>query len=239
MRGWQDNYHRDVGLKHGQARTGPKRRRMDRATWKAEQLRIMLMKSVEQAERRAQDTAIRVASAEAHEEAEVLRTASERLHDAELMQRLAEEGLVEALRVADAENRMIARFMEPVDPRGYASRNSDENQELHSTITPIILEGLDDLNNLQSAASLLNRFGELVAFVTDWTQRLAEAAPRWIGWGEVVDRIARAAQHVFGWTYRPNGLVEVVEASPIWRDIESSAKQELHRARDVAALPDI
>lgn len=37
MSGYQDDYFRSVGVKHGQARTGPKRRRLSRATWNAEQ----------------------------------------------------------------------------------------------------------------------------------------------------------------------------------------------------------
>ena len=37
MSGYQDDYFRAVGVKHGQARTGPKRRRLSRAAWNAEQ----------------------------------------------------------------------------------------------------------------------------------------------------------------------------------------------------------
>lgn len=37
MSGYQDDYFRSVGVKHGQARTGPKRRRLSRAAWNAEQ----------------------------------------------------------------------------------------------------------------------------------------------------------------------------------------------------------
>lgn len=37
MRGWQDAYSRDVGLRHGLTRLGPARRRLSRAEWKAEQ----------------------------------------------------------------------------------------------------------------------------------------------------------------------------------------------------------
>ncbi len=37
MSGFQDDYFRAVGIKHGQARTGPKRRRLSRAAWNAEQ----------------------------------------------------------------------------------------------------------------------------------------------------------------------------------------------------------
>lgn len=37
MSSYQDDYFRSVGVKHGQARTGPKRRRISRAAWNAEQ----------------------------------------------------------------------------------------------------------------------------------------------------------------------------------------------------------
>lgn len=46
MRGWQDRYHAEVGAKHGQARTGPRRRRLDRAAWKAEQERLEVRTAV-------------------------------------------------------------------------------------------------------------------------------------------------------------------------------------------------
>ena len=50
MREWQDAFHREVGERHGQARTGPKRRRLDRATWKAdkERLEILRLRAVEE-----------------------------------------------------------------------------------------------------------------------------------------------------------------------------------------------
>ncbi|WP_235720766.1 plasmid recombination protein, partial [Magnetospirillum molischianum] len=36
MRVWQDRYHNDIGMRHGQTRIGPGRRRLTRAEWKAE-----------------------------------------------------------------------------------------------------------------------------------------------------------------------------------------------------------
>ncbi|MBF0327494.1 MAG: hypothetical protein HQL42_20940 [Alphaproteobacteria bacterium] len=36
MRGWQDQYHEQVAMRHGQTRVGPGRRRLTRAEWKAE-----------------------------------------------------------------------------------------------------------------------------------------------------------------------------------------------------------
>lgn len=50
MTHWQDRYHAEVGQHHGQARTGPKRRRLDRATWKADQerLEILRLRAVEE-----------------------------------------------------------------------------------------------------------------------------------------------------------------------------------------------
>lgn len=72
--------------------------------------------------------------------------------------------------------------------------------------------------------------------VTDWTQRLAEAMPRWLRWDELVDRISRNAQFAFGWSSRPDTLAATIEATPVWHDIEDTARRELHRARGVAAL---
>lgn len=53
MRAWQDRYHADVGARHGQSRTGPRRRRLDRATWKAERDRLEAQKAASIAIERA------------------------------------------------------------------------------------------------------------------------------------------------------------------------------------------
>lgn len=75
-----------------------------------------------------------------------------------------------------------------------------------------------------------------MTFVVGWTQHLVEVMPRWLRWGELVDRITRSAQQAFGWTYRPDTLAGIVEASPVWQDIETEAERELKRAQDIAAL---
>jgi hypothetical protein len=49
--------------------------------------------------------------------------------------------------------------------------------------------------------------------------------PRWMRWGEVVDRITRSAQQTFGWTYRSDTFAGVIEASSVWRDIETAAEK--------------
>lgn len=64
MRSWQDSYHRTVGTSLGMSRDGPKRRRLSRAQWAAEQAmqahhraleedRIRLEKQVSELEKRA------------------------------------------------------------------------------------------------------------------------------------------------------------------------------------------
>lgn len=174
MRAWQDRYHQDVGSKHGQARTGPKRRRMDRARWKAEQTRIVLLKDVEKAERRARNAASRAEAAEAQEQATAMRSAALRLQEAEVVQRLADEGLIEALRVVNVDDRLISRLTEQIEPRGYSARNADENQILRETIVPVLQEGLEVLQDFQAQGSAANRFEELVTFVVGWTQHLVE-----------------------------------------------------------------
>ena len=236
MSAWQDRYHAQVGSLHGQARTGPKRRRLDRATWKAEQDRIQLLKDAEKADRRAEASTNRAEEAEMRERAAAKCTAAHRLQEAELGQRLAEEGLVAALAAMDADDRLLSRLSQQTNPRGYPSRTGEENNEIHMTISPIIDEGLDAMGAPSPAGTTLERFKDLLTMIADWTERLAEAIPRWMRWEELVDRIARSAQQTFGWASRPDTLAGFVEATPAWRDIEESARKDLDRARGVAAL---
>lgn len=236
MSAWQDRYHSEVGSKHGQARTGPKRRRLDRATWKAEQNRIALLKDAEKAERRATSANDRAEQAEARELAAAKRSAAQRLQEAELGQRLAAEGLTSALAAAEADERLLARLDHRTDPRGYPARNANENAELHARVDPIIREGLVALSAGSPGVSLADRFRDMLAMVTDWTSRLADAIPRWFRWEELADRIARTAQRMFGWSSRPDTLAGTIEATPAWRDIENSARRDLDRALGVAAL---
>ena len=60
MTGWQDSYHREVGLKHGQARLGPRRRRLGRGEWQQEQTQAKALQAglaaKQQAEREASAT---------------------------------------------------------------------------------------------------------------------------------------------------------------------------------------
>ena len=236
MSAWQDRYHAEVGSRHGQARTGPKRRRLDRATWKAEQGRIQLLKDSAKADRRAEASTNRAEEAEMRERAAAKRTAAHRLQEAELGQRLAEEGLIAALAAEDADDRLLSRLSRQTNPRGYPSRTGEENGEIHATVGPIIDEGLEALRAPSPAGSTLERFKDVLAVIGDWTKRLAAAIPRWMRWEELVDRIARTAQQTFGWASRPDTLAGVVEATPAWRDIEESARKDLNRARGVAAL---
>jgi hypothetical protein len=48
MRGWQDSYHRDVGAPLGMHRDGPKRRRLSRAQWAAEQAMLAHHRKLEE-----------------------------------------------------------------------------------------------------------------------------------------------------------------------------------------------
>lgn len=236
MSAWQDRYHAEVGSQHGQARTGPKRRRLDRATWKAEQGRIQLLKDAAKADRRAEASTKRAEEAGMRERAAAKRTAAHRLQLAELGQRLAEEGLVAALTTMEADDRLLSRLSQQTNPRGYPSRTGEENNEIYMTVAPIIDEGLDALGAPSPAGNTLERFKDLFAMIADWTERLAAAIPRWMRWEELVDRIARTAQQTFGWASRPDTLAGFVEATPAWRDIEESARKDLNRARGVAAL---
>lgn len=236
MSAWQDRYHAEVGSKHGQARTGPKRRRLDRATWKAEQNRIALLKEAAKAEHRATSANDRAEQAEAREMAAAKRTAAQRLQEAELGQRLAEEGLISALATADADERLLSRLERRTDPRGYPARNADENAELHARVDTIIREGLDALSAGSPGISLAERFRDMLEMMADWTSRLADAMPRWFRWEELADRIARTAQRMFGWSSRPDTLASTIEATPAWHDIEAFARRNLDSALGVAAL---
>lgn len=47
MREWQNSYHRDVGISSGLTRLGPKRRRLSREAWHAEQTQAQALKTVQ------------------------------------------------------------------------------------------------------------------------------------------------------------------------------------------------
>ncbi|MBO6507581.1 MAG: hypothetical protein JJ979_03700, partial [Roseibium sp.] len=47
MRAWQDSYHNAVGVRSGLTRLGPKRRRLSRKAWQAEQVAAQAMKTAE------------------------------------------------------------------------------------------------------------------------------------------------------------------------------------------------
>jgi len=47
MREWQNSYHRDVGISSGLTRLGPKRRRLSREAWHAEQIQAQALKIVQ------------------------------------------------------------------------------------------------------------------------------------------------------------------------------------------------
>lgn len=236
MSAWQDRYHKEVGSKHGQARTGPKRRRLDRATWKAEQNRIRLLKEAVKAERHAEAARHRADQAEERERNAAKHTALQRLHQAELGQRLAKEGLINALAVMEADERLLAWLSCQTELGGYPSRNADEHVELHAKVGAVITEGLQALSVPLSAGSAPDQFRYALGIITDWTRQLADAIPRWMRWDELVDRIARTAQHLFGWSSRPRCLADMIEATPVWRNIEDLARQDLDRARSVASL---
>lgn len=69
MRGYQDRYFNQVGLAHGHARTGPKRRRMTRPEWQAEQRALVRVAEHRKTTEKALRAAQRASEGQAHADA--------------------------------------------------------------------------------------------------------------------------------------------------------------------------
>ncbi|WP_323008812.1 plasmid recombination protein [Paracoccus sp. (in: a-proteobacteria)] len=100
MRGWQDRYHAAFGSRHNQARTGPRRRRLDRAAWRAEMERLGAQKKT--------DLARHLASLDI--------SVTQLIEEAELAHVIAEEGLVAALRHQSADPDLIEQLTARLRP---------------------------------------------------------------------------------------------------------------------------
>ena len=99
MSAWQDQYHREVGERHGQARTGPKRRRLDRATWKADKDRLEILR-----QRAVEEHAVSDAKVQFEEQArEMAQTLARQARDLR-----KKEEFVDADRMAAQSARLVA-----------------------------------------------------------------------------------------------------------------------------------
>ena len=236
MRGWQDRYHAEVGAKHGQARTGPRRRRLDRAAWKAEQERLKAQKDAEIAIERAAE-ARRLADEEDRRRDAVMQdTVASRLQEAETVHAIATGGLIAALRQVDPDPVLIERLETPGQMGSWTNHDADRNREMSLALAPVLSDGLEALRQPPAGPGLLEGLSGFLRGLAGWINRLADTSPRWLKWPETVAYVAQGAKQAFGTTYTASTLAGVIEASPAWQSFTGEARARLDQARAVQAL---
>lgn len=155
MCGWQDRYHAEVGAKHGQARTGPRRRRLDRTAWKAEQERLQAQKEAEIAILRAEE-ARRLADEEERRRDLVMQdTIASRLREAETVHAIATGGLIAAIRQIDPDPVMLERLETPGQMGSWTNHDADRNREMSLALAPVLSDGLEALRQPPAGPGLL------------------------------------------------------------------------------------
>nr|WP_010396090.1 plasmid recombination protein [Paracoccus sp. TRP] len=236
MRGWQDRYHAEVGAKHGQARTGPRRRRLDRPAWKAEQERLKAQKEAEIAILRAEE-ARRLADEEERRRDLVMQdTVARRLREAETVHAIAAGGLIAAIRQIDPDPVLRERLETPGEMGAWTHHDADRNREMHNALAPVLSDGLEALRQPLTGRGLLGGLSGFLRGVAGWVHRLADTSPRWLKWPETVAYVAQGAKQAFGTTYTASTLVGVIEASPAWQSFSGEARARLDQVRAVQAL---
>lgn len=236
MRGWQDRYYAAVGAKHGQARTGPRRRRLDRAAWKAEQERLKAQKDAEIAVERAAE-ARRIADEEERRRDAVMQdTVASRLQEAETVYAIATGGLIAAIRQVDSDPVLIERLETPGQMGSWTNHDADRNREMSLALAPVLNDGLEALRQPPTGPGLLGGLSGFLRGIAGWVNRLADASPRWLKWPETVAYVAQGAKQAFGTTYTVSTLGEVIEESPAWQSFANEAKTRLDQARAVQVL---
>ncbi|WP_449046027.1 plasmid recombination protein [Paracoccus versutus] len=231
MRGWQDRYHAEVGAKHGQARTGPRRRRLDRAAWKAEQERLKAQKEAEIAILRAEE-ARRLADKEERRLNETMQdTAARRLQEAEAVHAIATGGLIAAIRQVDPDPVLLERLETPGQMGAWTHHDAYRNHEMHSALAPVLSDGLEALRQPPAGPGLLGGLSGFLRGVAGWVNRLAGASPRWLKWPETAVYVANGAREAFGTPYAASTLAGVIEASPAWQSFTGEARARLDQAR--------
>lgn len=236
MRGWQDRYHAAVGAKHGQARTGPRRRRLDRAAWKAEQERLKAQKEAEIAILRAEE-ARRLADEEERRRDLIMQdTVASRLQEAETVHAIATGGLIAAIRQVDPDPVLIERLETPGQMGSWTNHDADRNREMSSALAPVLSDGLEALRQPPAGPGLLGGLSGFLRGIAGWINRLADTSPRWLKWPETVAYAAHGARQAFDTTYTASTLAGVIETSPAWRSFTGEATARLDQARAVQAL---
>ena len=236
MSSWQDRYHAEVGAKHNQARTGPRRRRLDRAAWKAEQERLKAQKDAEIAVERATEARRLADEEEQRLEQAIQETVARRLQEAETVHAIATGGLIAAIRHTGPD---------PVRWKGWKHRGRWAHGHATTRIAtarciarwhPSSATGWRPLRQPPSGPGLLERLSGFLRGVTGWVTRLADGSPRWLKWPETVAYAANGAREAFRTPYPAMTLAGVIEDSPAWQSLTREAQARLDQAQAVQAL---
>lgn len=232
MRGWQDRYHATVGAWHNQARTGPRRRRLDRAAWRAEQERLGAQKKTDQALRREAEASQAAETAEARHQAALEISISQLIEEAELAHVIAEEGLIAALHHQNVDPELIGQLTaEPtMPPRSY---RPEDRAEMRPVLRPTISDGLERLRQPPEGSDTTAGFAVMFDHIGDWMSALASCRPRWLYWGDLGQEISIEAKSAFRLPYVPMTLAQAIEQSPAWTGLVEQARTGLGRALGV------
>lgn len=236
MRHWQDRYHAEVGARHGQARTGPRRRRLDRKTWQAETSRLKAQKDEAIAVARADDARRLAEEQERRLELSLRDTVQKRLREAELIHAIASGGIVEALRQVDPDPVMLERLEAPAQMGGWNRHDAVRNREMRAALSPVLSDGVEAMRGPIHGADLLDGVTGFLRGIASWIGRLADASPRWMKWPETVAYVTQGMRHAFQAPFAVSSLAGVIETSPAWSGIAENASARLDQARTIQAL---
>lgn len=232
MRAWQDRHHSDVGARHGQARTGPRRRRLDRKTWKAERDRLDAQKAASVAIERAVEAKAVAEEARVRLQDEMTLTLASMIEDAETAHMIAKEGLIATLRHRRADALLIERLTaEPPVPM--RTRRPEERVEMNRALQPVISDGLERLRHVPEHRRAASGFAALMDQIAGWIDAMEATRPHWLRWGELAHLVAHDARAAFGLQYVPITLAQVIEQSPAWTALIAQAKSEFTRVAAV------
>lgn len=236
MRHWQDRYHAEVGARHGQARTGPRRRRLDRKTWKAETSRLKAQKDEAIAVARADEARRLAEEQERRLELSLHDTVQKRLREAEMIHAIATGGVVEALRQIDPDPVMLERLETPAQMGGWNRHDALRNREMREALSPVLSDGLEVLRGPIHGADLLDGVTGFLRGIARWIGRLADASPPWMKWPETVAYVTQGMRHAFQAPSAASSLAGGIEISPTWQSLRENAVGRLEQARAVQAL---
>ncbi|WP_374292824.1 plasmid recombination protein [Paenirhodobacter enshiensis] len=236
MRHWQDRYHAEVGARHGQARTGPRRRRLDRKTWKAETSRLKAQKDEAIAVARADDARRLAEEQERRLELSLHNTVQKRLREAEMIHAIATGGVVEALRQIDPDPVMLERLETPAQMGGWNRHDALRNREMREALSPVLSDGLEVLRGPIHGADLFDGVSGFLRGIARWIGCLADASPRWMKWPETVAYVTQGMRHAFQTPSAASSLAGALETSPAWRGLAEKASSRLDQVRTIQAL---